>query len=138
MRFASSSLRVKCINKAFLLLLCEGFQVKHSRTVTLYSPKPLLCALTPMRTAGPTARSFLAILQVADKTIDMSFARFRFFDDDHPADPLVARERRQTVPNLEQIGIRNKGLLEVCRNLVDDALGDQWFVHMQGKMRIQG
>lgn len=51
-----------------------------------------------MDAPDPAARTALSVIQIDDQTLDVLVSRFFFFHKRHPADPFVARERRQAFP----------------------------------------
>ena len=51
-----------------------------------------------MRAAGPATRPAVSLLQLRAYPVDMLLSGLRFFDGDHPADPFIARERRNVLP----------------------------------------
>lgn len=51
-----------------------------------------------MNTTGPTTRAAFALLEFRDSSPEMNFSGLRFLDGDNPADPLVARQRRNVSP----------------------------------------
>ena len=52
-----------------------------------------------MSTAGPTTRPAHPAFELGDSLPDTDTPRFRFFAGRNPANPLIARERRNIVPH---------------------------------------
>ena len=58
------------------------------------------CPITsPMRAAGPTTRPAHSALELREGFLDADIPRFGFFAGGHPTDPLIARQRRDVVPD---------------------------------------
>ena len=55
-----------------------------------------------MNTTQPAARPAHPFLEFADRPLNMLFARLVFLDEGHPADPLIARQGRKTLPDGER------------------------------------
>ncbi len=51
-----------------------------------------------MDAAGPTTGAALSSYQFVERPLDVISSRFRFFGGDSPADPLIARKRRNILP----------------------------------------
>src|SRR5689334_21821973 len=51
-----------------------------------------------MNTAQPATRPADPFLEFRDQPLNMLLARLGFLDEGHPADPLIARQRRQALP----------------------------------------
>ena len=51
-----------------------------------------------MDATDPTTRSALSFFELSAHSLYMESSRFRFLDGDSPADPLIARERRNILP----------------------------------------
>lgn len=59
----------------------------------------------------PAARAALARLQCCNRALNVSFSCLRLLDGNVPADPFVASERRQTLPDGSGCRGGNKCLL---------------------------
>ena len=51
-------------------------------------------------------------------------ASFWFFEDSDEADPLISRQWRQLIPDLEYFWRTDQQLTQIWRNLVDYSCGD--------------
>ena len=51
-----------------------------------------------MNTTGPAAGSAHSALKLRECLLDTDTSRLRFFAGDDPANPLIARERRNILP----------------------------------------
>lgn len=58
-----------------------------------------------MRASRPTAWPTLALEQIFTQSLYVLISRFRFFHNGDPADPFIARERRQAIPLLKNFRI---------------------------------
>lgn len=59
--------------------------------------KPLLRALSMMRTTWPTAWSLLTLPDIFAETHDMCISRFLLFDDCHSTNPFITSKRRERI-----------------------------------------
>ena len=82
-----------------------------------------------MRTAGPAARPALAFPELFTRPLDMLSSCFGLFYGDGPADPFIARERRDVFPCSERGLIGGKGFPLIRRDFVCHAAGDCFFRH---------
>jgi len=88
-----------------------------------------------MRAAGPTARPAHALFQLRLHALDVLLSGFRFLHRDHPADPFIARERRNVLPRGPRRRVGNKRRAQIRRELVYDAAGDRFFAHQHAAER---
>src|SRR5579863_3800876 len=63
----------------------------------------LASPISAMRTAGPATRPALALREIFNGSLDVSSTRFQLFRRSHPADPFVARQRRDVLPGGERL-----------------------------------
>jgi hypothetical protein len=89
--------------------------------------------LSPMRTAGPAARPALAFFKLRTNPLDMLSPCFGLFYGRGPADPFIARERRNVFPCGERGLIGRKGFPQIRRDFVHDAAGDCFFRHAEAE-----
>ncbi len=68
-----------------------------------------------MRTARPTARPPHPFFELRTHPLDMLPPCLIFLDGDRPADPLVARERRDVFPGRQRLRVRRERLAEIRR-----------------------
>jgi hypothetical protein len=83
-----------------------------------------------MRAAGPAARPALAFFELCTYALDMFASCFGLFYGDGPADPFIARERRDVFPCGERGLVGGKGCPQIRRDFVYDAAGDCFPGHM--------
>ena len=55
--------------------------------------------ISSMRATRPAARSTHSFLKLRARSLDVLLSGFRFLAGKRPADPFVARERRNVLPN---------------------------------------
>ena len=67
-----------------------------------------------MDAADPAAWTALSFQEFGDRSLDMLFSGLLFFDRCYPADPFVARERRQVIPFFQRARIGSQSLPHVC------------------------
>ena len=80
-----------------------------------------------MRTAGPAARPALAFSELRTHPLDMLAPGFGLFYGDGPADPFIARERRDVFPCGQSGLVGGKGFPQIRGDFVYDAAGDCFF-----------
>jgi hypothetical protein len=68
-----------------------------------------------MRTTGPTAGPAHALAHLVKPDGDTAFSSYVFLSGGDPADPLVARQRRNVRPHLSCNRVRMDCILEICR-----------------------
>lgn len=73
-----------------------------------------------MRAAGPATGAALAIQQIFFESSEVLLSRLFFFDDGHPADPLIACERRDALPALCDYRICIEDRLDVGGRIVEE------------------
>lgn len=61
-----------------------------------------------VRTAWPTTRPAHSFLKFRAYPLNVLPSGFRFLDGDNPADPLIARERRDVLPLCERGRVGNE------------------------------
>jgi len=83
-----------------------------------------------MRTAGPTARPALPFFELRAHPLDMLSPCFGLFYGDGPANPFIARKRRDVSPGSERGLVGGKGFPQIRRDFVNDAAGDCFFRHI--------
>lgn len=88
-------------------------------------PAVALAMLAPWPAAGPAH----AVLQFLLGAPDAAFSRGLLFGVLHPADELVASQRRDVVPGVESRSVCHQGLAQVAWQLVDDASRDGMDAH---------
>ena len=62
-----------------------------------------------VNTAIPTARSAHALFEFREHPFHVLPSGFWFFPGDRPADPFIARKRRQILPYRERLRVRREG-----------------------------
>jgi len=77
-----------------------------------------------MRAAGPAAGPPHTFLQLRADPLHVLSAGLRLLDREGPADPLVARERRDVLPLEPRRGVGQQGFAQVRRHRVDYAAGE--------------
>jgi hypothetical protein len=82
------------------------------------SLKPLPCAGSAMRTAGPTTGAAFTRLEILDRALDSVAACSSLFGRDDPTNPFVPRQRRQILPGRQRRRFRGEGLGEIRRGFV--------------------
>ena len=85
---------------------------------------------SPMRAAGPAARPALAFFELLAHPLDMLSSCFGLFHGDGPADPFIARERRDVFPGSERGLVGGKSFPQIRRDFVYHAAGDCFFRHI--------
>jgi len=83
-----------------------------------------LARLSTMRTAGPAAGAPLPVLEVLAAPGDPARSGLRLLGRRDPADPFVARERRDVLPCRQRLGVGYEGLFQVRGQVVDHAAWD--------------
>ena len=83
-----------------------------------------------MRATGPAARAAHSAFKLGECLFDTDIPRLRFFAGDDPANPFVARERRDVVPYRFRRRCLNQGLLPIIRHCMYRPTGDLVFAHM--------
>ena len=84
--------------------------------------------LNPMRATGPTARPAHAFFQLRLHPLHVLLPGFRFLHRDHPADPFIARQRRNVLPSRQRRRISDQRLPQIRRHFVHHAAG-KFFAH---------
>jgi hypothetical protein len=77
-----------------------------------------------MGAARPAAGAAHAFLDLRADPFDPALTGVRFPGVQHPANPLVARERRQILPAFQGVGVVRQRLSQVVWNAVHRARGD--------------
>ena len=77
-----------------------------------------------MNTTDPTAWPAHPTFQLRKRLLDSYSPRLRFLAACNPADPLVARERRNIFPERQRFWRLNKGLPQILRQFVYCSGGD--------------
>lgn len=85
-----------------------------------------------MRTSRPATRSFLSCAQVFSQSLDMLETGLSFFNYRHPAYPLIASKRCQSIPCFGNFFIREESFTHVIRELMDDAREERDFFGRHG------
>src|ERR1700734_42464 len=80
--------------------------------------------VSSMRTAWPTARPPHTFFKFRAHPFDMLPPCLGFLDGDGPADPLVARKRRNVFPGRQRFLIGRERLSEISRKAVYDSSCD--------------
>jgi hypothetical protein len=75
--------------------------------------------ISTMRTAGPTTGSALSVFEAGTAPFDSASSRFCFFGRLDPADPFIARERRNVLPRLQCFCVGGQCLFQVCGQVMD-------------------
>src|ERR1700676_2483501 len=84
-----------------------------------------------MRTARPAARPAHPFFELRAHPFDMLAPCLLFLDGDGPADPLVARERRDVFPGRQRLRVGRERLAEISREVMYDSSG-----HSNGCHRV--
>ena len=74
--------------------------------------------LSPMRTAWPATRPAHSFLKFRAHPLNVLPTGFRFLDGEYPADPLIARERRNILPQCSRCRRLHESLLQILRHFV--------------------
>ena len=74
-----------------------------------------------MRTAGPAARSALSFGEFCPDPLNVVRAGALLLDRYRPADPLIPRQRGETVPRVQDRLIGGECLPKIVRHVVNDA-----------------
>ena len=74
-----------------------------------------------MRTARPTTGSSLSVSEAGTAPFDPVSPCFRLFGRLDPANPFIARQRRNVLPRLQRFCVGGKCLFQVRRQVVDHA-----------------
>ena len=74
--------------------------------------------------AYPTARSAHALFEFRAHPFNVLTSGFWFFHGDCPADPFIARKRREVFPCRERLRVRSESVLQVLWQFVDNPTGD--------------
>ena len=82
-----------------------------------------------MHTPCPATGAAHATFELRESFPDSDIARLRFFAGRDPANPLVARERRNIVPYCPRRRRLNQGLLPIIRHSVHGATREIVFGH---------
>ena len=85
-----------------------------------------------MRTPRPTARSSHSIFQFRERLLNADPPRLRFLPGRHPADPLVARERRDALPYHPRRRHCSNRLSDICRHSMHHSGGNALLIHTRG------
>ena len=83
-----------------------------------------------VRAAWPTAGPALAFRKILRGPPNMLGPSLYLLWSGHPADPFVARERRDVSPSRERLRAQEEAGLEVRRQPVHDAAGNGWPAHV--------
>src|SRR5262245_57172863 len=95
--------------------LTSAFDPKGTSTGT-----DKVCAMiSTMRTARPTTGSPLSVFEAGTAPFDPVSSCFCFFGRLDPADPLIARERRNVLPRLQRFCVGGECLFQVGRQIMD-------------------
>lgn len=71
-----------------------------------------------MRTAGPATRPAHTALELREGFFDTNIPCLFLSTGRYPADPLIARQRRDIFPNSQQRRGRNQGFLQIRRHFM--------------------
>ena len=85
--------------------------------------------LSAMRTAWPATRPAHSFLEFRAYPLNVLPSGFRFLDGDNPADPLIARQRRNILPFCPSHRVRSEGFPQVRWNAVYRTSGDCFLAH---------
>src|SRR5688572_27165557 len=83
--------------------------------------------ISTMRTAGPTTGPALTVFEAGTAPFDAAGSSFCFFGRLDPADPLVARERRNVLPRLQRFRVEDQSLFQVSGQVMDHTARDIFF-----------
>ena len=72
-----------------------------------------------MRAAWPATRPAHPFLQFRAYPFNVLPSGFRFLDGDYPADPFIARERRNVLPLCPRLRVRDENFAQVRRYAED-------------------
>jgi hypothetical protein len=76
-----------------------------------------------MRATGPTARSAHPVIEFRERYFDAMTSRFRFLAGGNPADPLIARKRRNIFPSRSRLWSKHKRLSQIRWQCMHDTGG---------------
>jgi len=82
-----------------------------------------------MDAANPAARAPHAFLELGDDTLHVLVPRLLLLDRNGPANPFVARQRRDVLPRSKRFCISSEGFPEVGWQLMRDAARYLTFVY---------
>lgn len=82
-----------------------------------------------MNTAHPATRAAFAASEVRDGPFDMLLSDLRRLDRFNPANPFVARQRRDIFPSRQGSLLGCQGFPQIRRQFVDHACGNNLFAH---------
>ena len=94
--------------------------------------------ISPMRTARPTTGPSLSVFEVGTAPCDPAGSRVCFFGRLDPADPLIARERRNVLPRLQRFRVGGQSLFQVRGQVMDRAACDVFFAQSFAHRCIAG
>src|SRR5262245_33232967 len=80
--------------------------------------------ISTMRTARPTTGSTLSVFEARTAPFDPVSSCFCFFGRLDPADPLIARERRNVLPCLQRFCVGGQCLFQVRGQVMDQTARD--------------
>jgi hypothetical protein len=82
-----------------------------------------------MRTPWPTAWPAFSSLKVRAYPFDMVTSCLWFLYRSDPADPFIARKRREAVPQLQRHRVGNEAFSQICRHTMHGSCGDLFLDH---------
>lgn len=100
--------------------------------VPLNGEKPttaLTLRISAVRTPWPATRPAHSFLELRAHPLDVLPSGLRFLHRNHPADPLIARERRNVFPFFPRRRIRKEGFAQIRRHAVHRASRDPFPCH---------
>jgi len=90
-----------------------------------------------MNATGPTTRPALSVSKLRARPLDPVAPRLRFLGGLNPADPLIAREGRNTLPCRSRRWGRSKDFSQIRWHSVHRSGGDSFFGHKIEPLRSQ-
>jgi hypothetical protein len=78
-----------------------------------------IAMISAMRTARPTTGSPLSVLEAGTAPFDPVSSCFCFFCRLDPADPFIARKRRNILPRLQRFGVGGQCLFQIRGQIMD-------------------
>jgi len=89
----------------------------------------ILKSYLTMRATRPAARPSHSLFKLRSGPLNVLPSGFRFLDRDNPADPFIARERRNVLPCCPRLRVRNEGLSQIRWHFMYDAARDCFSFH---------
>ena len=97
-----------------------------------------IAMISTMRTARPTTGSPLSVFEVGTAPFDPASSCFRPFCRLDPADPFIARERRNVLPRLQRFCVGGQCPFQVRGQVMDHTARDLFFAQSLAHKCIAG